>query len=574
MVGNRMNCLMKKSFVFAVVAVVLSACATKENPYTSELIPEKTPDGKVIIYATLPEFESADGTKAAVYPTSGLFDWQMEDKIDVVFSNGVDEETHTFECTNIATGAFSFDGDVTSGYSVVRAYYPSGYNGTPSVQHFASLADAAKGFQMEATVSGGKLQFEHENALFAITVKNLPLFAKTVWINSASVDVTSESGDVNIVLPVIPAASAQLEIGVTDAAWDAGSHNDLISKKSEKSAEVVAKKLYNLTDLEIVPEVHFVSGRTGWDPVDGNKLSVDGSGNSLKERFVVLGGDEWFRFTAKYGALEVKYGYASGKDYNNSDPFVAGNDGSAHITTNGIYNVEFNFVSGTYTVTKTGDVSVYLIGIDGNWAFNNNPSCRLTNLYGNMWIWKGNPTSTIYKAYVGGNGNWDENTFGTANGYWTDSIVTGTAGSDAGVANDGTVIVTIDFGTDPWIISSERATAADGITVKMRHSLNGNVSWSDSEDITFTQHPTYPTLFWIEDLTVTSEGEGEFILYDNSGSGGSSVWWGVKDAGVKNVSAHPYAQLTSSSGLNMFLPAGTYTIYFNVVAHTIGVIAK
>ena len=134
MVGNRMNCLMKKSFVFAVVAVVLSACATKENPYTSDLIPEKTPDGKVIIYATLPEFESADGTKAAVYPTSGLFDWQMEDKIDVVFSNGVDEETHTFECINIATGAFACDDDVTSGYSVVRAYYPSGYNGGYSLR--------------------------------------------------------------------------------------------------------------------------------------------------------------------------------------------------------------------------------------------------------------------------------------------------------------------------------------------------------------------------------------------------------------------------------------------------------
>lgn len=567
MVGNRMNCLMKKSFVFAVVAVVLSACATKENPYTSELIPEKTPDGKVIIYATLPEFESADGTKAAVYPTSGLFDWQMEDKIDVVFSNGVDEETHTFECTNIATGAFSFDGDVTSGYSVVRAYYPSGYNGTPSVQHFASLADAAKGFQMEATVSGGKLQFEHENALFAITVKNLPLFAKTVWINDASVDVTSESGDVDVLLPVLPAASANLRIGVTDSAWNV-SGNDLISKTSEKAASVDVKKLYNLTDLEIVPEVHFVSGRTGWDPVDGNKLSVDGSGNSLKERFVVLGGDEWFRFTAKYGTLEVKYGYDTGKDFNNSDPFVAGKDGSAHVTANGIYNVAFNFISGSYTVSKISDVSVYLIGIDGNWAFNNNPSCRLTNLYGNMWIWKGEPTSSIYKAYVGGNGNWDENTFGAANTErWTDSIASGDSGKDACTANDGTAIVTLDFGTDPWVISSERSTAADAKTVKMRHSLNGNDSWSTEMDIALTQHPTYPTIFWIETLDVTDEGE--FKLYDNDG-----YWWGVKDARVVNMSEHPYAQLTSSSGINMTLPVGTYTIYYNFFARTIGVVAK
>lgn len=566
MVGNRRNCLMKKNVILmAVAAVVLSACA-KENPYTSELIPEKTPDGKVIVYATLPDFESADGTKAYVW-VDGSFCWDSGDKIDVVFSNGVDEETHTFKCIDIITGAFSYDGDVTSGYSVVRAYYPSGYNGTPSVQHFASLEEASKGFQMEATVSGGKLQFEHENALFAITVKNLPLFAKTVWINSASVDVTSESGDVDIVLPVIPAASAQLEIGVTDAAWDAGSHNDLISKKSEKSAEVVAKKLYNLTDLEIVPEVHFVSGRTGWDPVAGNKLSVDGSGNSLKERFVVLGGDEWFRFTAKYGTLEVKYGYDTGKDFNNSDPFVAGNDGSAHVTANGIYNVAFNFISGSYTLTKTGDVSVYLIGIDGNWAFNNNPSCRLTNLYGNMWIWKGVPTATFYKAYIGDNANWDENTFGAANGgWWTDSIVTGTAGFDAGVANDGTVIVTIDFGTDPWIISSERSTATTATPILMRTSINGN-DWSEANGIELIQHPTYPTLFWIETLDVTSAGD--FKLYDKNGA-----WWGAKDASVKNMSEHPYAQLTSSDGLDMSLPVGTYTIYYNAIAHTIGVVAK
>ena len=230
--GNRMNCLMKKIFIFAVVAVVLSACATKENPYTSELIPEKTPEGKVVVYATLPDFESADGTKAYV-GVDGSFCWDSDDKIDVVFSNGVGEETHTFKCINTSTGAFSYDGDVTSGYSVVRAYYPSGYNGTPSVQHFASLEEASKGFQMEATVSGGKLQFAHENALMAITVKNVPLFAKTVWINSASVDVTSESGDVDVVLPVIPAGDAKLEIGVNDSAWDVLDGKDLISKKSE-----------------------------------------------------------------------------------------------------------------------------------------------------------------------------------------------------------------------------------------------------------------------------------------------------------------------------------------------------
>ena len=75
------------------------------------LVPEKTPDGKVLLYATMPEFENADGTKAAI-SSSGVFSWTPGDKIDVVYTNGVGEEkTYTFECSNASTGAFTYDGD-------------------------------------------------------------------------------------------------------------------------------------------------------------------------------------------------------------------------------------------------------------------------------------------------------------------------------------------------------------------------------------------------------------------------------------------------------------------------------
>lgn len=248
-----MSCLMKKNFVLmAVAAVVLSACA-KENAYESAIAPQYTSEGNVLLFATMPQFE--DATKAAI-AADGAFSWAVDDKIDVVYTKGGSpDQTYTFSCTNASTGAFEYAGEIADGYTVARAYYPSGYDGEPAPQHFASLEAAAKGFQMEATVSGGKLQFAHENAMFVVTVKNLPLFARTVWVNSASVAVTSESGDVVVRIPVIPTADAKLGIGVTDASWDAATHNDLISKTSEKSHAIEASNLYNLTDLEIGPSI-------------------------------------------------------------------------------------------------------------------------------------------------------------------------------------------------------------------------------------------------------------------------------------------------------------------------------
>ena len=550
---------MKKSLIFAVAAVVLSACATKENPYTSELVPERTPDGKILIYATMPEFVS---TKAGV-TDAGVFSWTVGDKIDVVFSNGVGTENHTFECSNASTGAFSCDEDVTDGYAVSGAYYPSGYNGTPSNQHFASLAAAAKGFQMHATVSAGKLAFVHDNAMFAVQIQNVPLFAKTVWVNGASVDITSESGNVDVRIPVIPTASAKLGIGVTDAAWDAGSHNDIISKDSEKEAAIVAKKLYFLNDLVITPEVHFVSGPTEWDPTDANKIEPV-AGVYTKTRFAVIAGDEWCRFTVKYGSLVVPYGYAGGKDYDNDDPFIANNDGSAHITTDGLYSVTFNPISGSYNVTKTGDVSISLVGINDEWDLTSGTNPAMTNVFGHVWMWNGTSTHNRYKAYVDGETAWTENTFGAeGDGWWDSNIVRGTSSSDVGMISNDEVVIALDFDFSTWFLTMGSTSGLS--EVKLRTEING-INWNTAEDIVLTQHATIPTLFYKENLVVTAAGE--FIPYDNKGS-----WWGVSDTAYKNMVDYPKSKLTSSGGKNMYLPVGTYNIYISILnATTITVI--
>ena len=554
---------MKKSLLFAVVAVVLSACATKENPYTSELVPERTLDGKYRIYVSMPEFETVDASKAAI-SDAGAFSWTAGDLIDVVYSKGGSpDEVHTFECTNASTGAFEFDGPVSDGYAISGAYYPSGYNGTPSAQHFASRADAAKGFQMHATVSAGKLAFVHDNAMFSVQIQNVPLLAKTVWVNGASVDITSETGNVDIRIPVIPAASAKLGIGVTDAAWDAGSHNDLISKNSEKSAAIEAAKFYNLNDLVLTPEVHFLSGGTGWDVVDGNIIAPVAN-VSTKTRFAVVGGEEWFRYTVKYGALEVTYGYAAGQEYNNSNPFIPNESSSARISTTGLYTIAFNVLTGAYTVTKTGDVTMRLVGINDEWDLTSGSNPTMTNVFGHVWMWKGQSTTTTYKAYVDGETSWNENSFGAqGDGWWDSNIVRGTSSYNAGMGSNYQVVIALDFDFNPWFLTVGSASSLS--YVKLRTNLNG-IDWDTEKDIALTQHATFPNLFYLENFVVTSEGQ--FIPYDNNGS-----WWGVSDSAYSNMVSNPKAKLTSSGGKNMLLPVGTYNIYFSALnAKTITVI--
>lgn len=556
-----MSCLMKKNFVLmAVAAVVLSACA-KENAYESAIAPQYTSEGNVLLFATMPQFE--DATKAAI-AADGAFSWAVDDKIDVVYTKGGSpDQTYTFSCTNASTGAFEYAGEIADGYTVARAYYPSGYDGEPAPQHFASLEAAAKGFQMEATVSGGKLQFAHENAMFVVTVKNLPLFARTVWVNSASVAVTSESGDVVVRIPVIPTADAKLGIGVTDASWDAATHNDLISKTSEKSHAIEASNLYNLTDLEIVPEVHFLSGATGWSADDGNKIDPV-AGVSTKTEFKVLGGDVWFRYAVVYGTYTVDYGYSEGADYNNSEPFVATYTQGAKITSPGVYSVAFNHITGVYTVTKTNEI-MYLIGINGDWSTFDSSTNPLTPVFGKMLVWKGTPTNSSFKAYVYGETGWgtdNPNIHGTSSeAEKAGPIYTGDSGENCGVDTSGEVLVVFDYGTDPWYHSEGLVTEAAS-KVFILGDFNGG-DWSESKGFELTQHATYKRIWYNENVNIDTEGEMKFV--ENGGT-----WYGGEYG--MSVADKPNYRVYESGGNNITIPQGTYTVYYNDIAHSYSLI--
>lgn len=547
---------MKKNIILmAVAAAVLSACSTMESPYETGIVPEYTAEGNTVLYATMPQFVS--GTKAGV-TDAGVFSWTSGDVIDVVYTKDAVETTYTFHCTDTATGAFESDDEIAAGSAVTRAYYPHDYNGTPSDQHFSSLDEAAKGFQMSATVSGGKLSFTHDNAMFVITVSNVPKFAKTVWINNASVDISSLTGNVVVRMPVIPAVAANLNIGVTDADWDADSHNDLISKTSEKSAAIVAKNLYKLADLDLAPEVHFLSTRSGWTVTDANIISGSGSVYTANNSIVEPELDsKWFRFAVKYPNYTVNYGYASGQEYDNDSPFEPYCENGASIEMPGIYNISFNAITGDYTVSATDTPLLYLIGINGSWTFDSSTN-PLTRVFGKMYAWKGTPTNAEYKVYLYGDTDWSGYYYGaeTASNK-SGSIFTKSSSQNAGVDTDEAVVIVYDFGLSSWYYSSDKVSDAP-TKVQMRGDFNGD-SWSSGVEL--TQHATYPNIWYKENFVVTSAGDIKFVENE-------ADWYGAGSDPKIELSTNPNYRLWKDSADNMTIAVGTYTIYYNAFAHS------
>lgn len=233
---------MKKIFVLsAIAAMVLASCTTKETIETPVNNPVEK--GKVTLKATMPSFES---TKASV-DASGNFAWASGDKIDVVYTKAGSPDK-TYEFTYNGTD-FEYVGTIEEGYAVSAAYYPVGYAGTASTQNFASLEDAAKGFQMTATVNAGVLEFAHDNAMLHVTVNNVPSFAKALTVGGSTITLSSPATSIEAFVPVAPAASAKLSIALSDGT------NDIISKSSKNAAAIAAAKMYPLNDLTVGPVV-------------------------------------------------------------------------------------------------------------------------------------------------------------------------------------------------------------------------------------------------------------------------------------------------------------------------------
>ena len=274
--NNHREAMKKIFYLISLAAMVIAGCA-KEAPETQEQT--ITPNNKVVaLYATMPEFIDAQ-TKAEV-KDSGVFTWNESDPIKVIYTNGTNEKEIIFLCADASEGRFEpvDPADIEVGYTLKTegtvAYYPTGYEGTPSNCDYAMEIDEAKAnFQMHATNDNGTLKFVHDNALLKVTVSNVPAFAKTLTVGGVSVNLNlTEADDVTAYIPVAPAASAKMSISVTDDA-----NNTIISKNSQNSVAIEAANLYNLPNLTI----------------DGTVFIFDDSSNAIDEaRFFKSDGND------------------------------------------------------------------------------------------------------------------------------------------------------------------------------------------------------------------------------------------------------------------------------------------
>ena len=247
----------KYAYILAAAAMVVVACA-KENtlPEENNNTPAKE---KVTLTATLPAFE----TKAAV-DAQGVFSWTANDQIDVKYS---DNNTYTFTCSDPSKGEFTYDGTITAGATPTVAYYPKGYAGTASDQTFASIDDAAKGFQMTATYTDGQLTFVHKSALIHLTFTNVPAFATAIKIytGESSAPITtvaiapaSDGETVDVVLPI-----SSDNIGSEHKFYFVLQENDNVIQQAYKKATLAFGTYYSTPEITVGRIISLINN-SGW----------------------------------------------------------------------------------------------------------------------------------------------------------------------------------------------------------------------------------------------------------------------------------------------------------------------
>ena len=354
---------MKKLILLASAIMLMVSCGKQfvDNPVSTPSNGEA-----VTLTAVFPQFVS--GTKAGVDDT-GTFSWSYGDEADVIavkYVNGENVEWVDFVCQD-ADG--NFQGTPTSGYTLatdeVIAYYPSTYRGTPS-NYSGTAADAAKSFQMKATLGDGSLVFTHDNALLKIIVNDIPSIATSLVVGSSTVTL-SEGGDLTVYVPVLPAAEAVLSVSVKYG------DTPLVSKFTSKSVAILAGTIYTtIPTLSAAPEgVYLKSNMTDWDESATAPMATeDGAIYTLDLQSV---GDQYAKVYVKYPTgTWIKMGTGTGSDSEtpSSTDLVVDDAKSVHITDLGSYTFTYNNTTGNFTIVPTGNpFNLYIRGNLNSWAY-------------------------------------------------------------------------------------------------------------------------------------------------------------------------------------------------------------
>lgn len=414
-----------KKIVYIILGVFAIIACSKETPdmAKSGFVSEQDGQGVYTFTAYM-----NDVTKATINSGTGVFYWTGDEKIAIWDSvNGefvtftIDTYSNTglkaakFKTTGAKSGA-SFSGNV--------AYYPASIAatsaGSPTYNfpnEFDNLADAAKGFPMEGTVSNGEIKFTHLGGLIDFTLTNVPSFTTALVLNNGTSDimtvpVTPDAGSVHAILP-IPVGTYALTVKLLD---DNTPTKNAFFSKTRSSKTYSARNYYPINNITLghlltftneaawsTPKVHI------WQTSNtSNNTDITTSGTYPKKLFLRntniyyalldSGVETW---TGEGSAIGVQF-YSSDANktetscvylYRNIDFTIPDGGG---MKTN--YRVYYDNSSSKWESIKTyvwGDTGVYVRWY--NWD-NRTIYYRATDK--SSWGW-GTPTASNYRKVYG-----------------------------------------------------------------------------------------------------------------------------------------------------------------------------
>ncbi len=306
-----------KKFYFILTAAALMVGCAKDNPVVSTVNEPATPTGTVVtLTAEIPQM-----TKASVDATA--FAWEDGDQIAVP-SNA----TGGYTVFTTSTGSLgTFTATLEDGVNLVNgtAFYPASVVLGTYTTAFSSVADAKKGFKMEASYTAGSssITFSHTSALVHLNFTNVPSFATSVVVNDgssnvATVALTSPSTSLDVYVPITPNGSKKYSFSIFAGAAEL--------KKVSKTVALAAGTYYS-TPVINTPIYLFVSKFNDWSYLyayvyyDGGKIS-SWPGTQLTGTFYTINEKQYYMISADATKSKTTHVILNAGDANLAKPFT------------------------------------------------------------------------------------------------------------------------------------------------------------------------------------------------------------------------------------------------------------
>ena len=555
-----------KKYIFILAAAAAVVACKKEQPVQQPV------EGKTIEFTA-----TVEAPVKGLVATGGAFTWEAGDVAAVYTENGVKLD---LAISNISGATATFTATVPDGDAVAEGaivVYPASIYGASGKVTFPASYTDGKGLQgpaLVAKVASGNLAFKYLTGAISISISDVPAIATSVSVKTRdAADVADvvctgtydvDFSGTNPALSNPTGTGSAISItGISEGANSfvlpilAGEQKVKLAVKYnedvllEKAVILTATRNYYaaMPALSINPEVYIVADRIGWNTNDAPVASL--SGTVASAELPVLG-KRYFRAIVKYGNVEVNYGLETAdQPAAASGNLKVGYDNAVYVEYSGMYDITFDYITGAYTLAKKATSPLYMIGVNGTWAFDSSTNGFSTIENTNLLYWKGTSTTNNFKVYEKGITDYNAYVYGaSATGNWFGTFNADTAGGqDCGMEANAEGVAVFDFRgtTHTWGKTADNATS---VSIRGDFAAADADDWQASGEISF-EEAVAGTGIWHKNLTLDAPAQLKFVVNGND-------WFGDG----QNMNTTPdFINLTNGSN-NMTLAAGTYDIYF------------